>query len=253
MKKLIISVVVVSVLIIFLLITESTLPKKKEEKKENIVTITTKERGNIMNGITLNYHASIKIEKDGKIIYFDPYKITNDLNDADYIFITHSHYDHYSESDIKKVMNENTKFIITSDLESKVKMLGANNITVVIPNKRYVVGDIEFDTVPSYNINKTYHKREYNWVGYNVLIDDDYFFIVGDSDATEDIKKVKCDVIFVPVGGTYTMTDDEAAFLVNEIKPKYAVPIHYGEVGSIKNAEYFVNNLDSSIKGVILK
>ena len=37
-------------------------------------------------------HASIKIISD-KIIYFDPYAINDEVHDADYIFITHDHYD----------------------------------------------------------------------------------------------------------------------------------------------------------------
>ena len=251
MKKLILAVIVISILILALLVLKpNTILKKKKINKSEITT--TKKEKDMMEGVSLNFHASIKIEKEGKVIYFDPYRITEALNDADYIFITHSHYDHYSESDIKKVMNENTKFIVTSDLENKVKMLGAKDITVVLPDNEYKVGDLTFEAVPSYNTNKTYHKREYNWVGYNVLIDGSKYFVVGDSDVTEDIKKVKCDVIFVPVGGTYTMTDNEAAFLVNEMKPKYAVPIHYGVVGSIKNAENFINELDDSIKGIIL-
>lgn len=252
MKKLIIAVIVIGILILALLILKpNTISKKKKINKQETTTTTKKEK-DMMEGVSLNFHASIRIEKEGKVIYFDPYRITEALNDADYIFITHSHYDHYSESDIKKVMNENTKFIVTSDLENKVKMLGAKDITVALPDNEYKVGDLTFKAVPSYNTNKTYHKREYNWVGYNVLIDGSKYFIVGDSDVTEDIKSVKCDVIFVPVGGTYTMTDQEAAKFVNEIKPKYAVPIHYGVVGSRENAVNFIKMLDDSIKGIIL-
>ena len=69
----------------------------------------------------------------------------------------------------------------------------------------------------------------------------------------EDNKKVKCDVAFVPVGGTYTMTASEAADLVNIINPKYAVPIHYGSiVGTKEDANKFVNSLNSGIEGEIL-
>ena len=51
--------------------------------------------------ISINCHSSIKIVSD-KIIYFDPFKIENDVHDADIIFITHDHYDHFSIEDIKK-------------------------------------------------------------------------------------------------------------------------------------------------------
>lgn len=228
---------------------------QKDEKKTVSTTYSEIKEENLMDGISLNYHSSIRIQKVNKVIYFDPYKIDDSLNDADYIFITHSHYDHYSSEDIKKVMNDNTKFVVTSDLETKVISLGvsSDNITIVYPNNNYTVGDLKFDVITSYNIDKSYHKKSYNWVGYNVAIDGNSYYVVGDSDATDELKGVKCDVIFIPVGGVYTMTDDEAAMAVNEIEPKYAVPIHYGEVGSITNAENFVSKLNDGIKGVILK
>lgn len=229
-------------------------PVSNTENKIETTTNKAKEK-DIMDGITVNYHASIRFEKNNKIIYFDPFKIENNLNDADYIFITHSHYDHYSESDIKKVMKDDTKFIITSDLEDKVKALGisSNNVTVAYPEEKYTVGSLNFNTIPAYNINKSFHKKSYNWVGYNVNIDGTKYYIVGDSDATDELKNVKCDVIFIPVGGTYTMNDEEAATVVNEMNPKYAVPIHYGESGSRANADAFVNKLNDDIKGIILK
>lgn len=209
----------------------------------------------MLKGISVNYHASIRFDKENIIIYFDPYKIKDYKNDANYIFITHSHYDHYSKDDIKKVMNSNTKFIITSDLKEKVINLGIleKNIFVVYPNKNYVLDNINFDTIPAYNLDKQFHKKISNWVGYNILLDGNRYYIVGDSDVTEELQKVKCDVMFTPVGGIYTMNDEEAAIIVNKMKPKYAIPIHYDEVGSKQNAENFIMRLNENIKGVILK
>ncbi len=258
MKKIGWILIIVIVLLVGTLIFYNFIGKEKEvETKENKTTgvpVTEKKEENIMDNITVNYHASIRIEKNEKTIYFDPFKINSASNDADYIFITHSHYDHYSESDIKKVMKNDTKFIVTSDLESKIISLGISkdNLTVVYPNESYAVDDIKFDTIPSYNTNKTYHKKSYNWVGYNVEINGVKYYVVGDSDVTDEFKAVNCDVIFVPVGGTYTMTDSEAAKAVNEMKPKYAVPIHYGETGSKANAENFISNLNASVKGVLV-
>ena len=48
------------------------------------------------------------------------------------------------------------------------------------------------------------------------------------------------------------MTREEAVILTNTIKPKYAIPIHYGlAVGSIEDAKYFVNNIDKEIESKI--
>lgn len=260
MKRIGLILIVVVILLIGSLIFYNYYNKEentetKEKKTTDAVMTTKKKVESEMDGITINYHASIKMEKAGKVIYFDPFKIDNLLNDADYVFITHSHYDHYSEEDIKKVMKDDTKFIITSDLESKVINLGVSkeNIKVVYPNQSYIIDEIKVDTVPSYNINKTYHKKSYNWVGYNVNIGGIKYYIVGDSDVTDEFKSVKCDVIFVPVGGTYTMTNKEAAEAINEMKPKYAVPVHYGETGSKENAENFIKEINEDIKGMILK
>ena len=249
-------IILISGLIVYKYVYNKEKQNNGEINKTNAITTTKKiKEENLMDGISLNYHSSIRIEKENVIIYFDPFKIDFTLNDANYIFITHSHYDHYSESDIKKVMKDDTKFIVTSDLENKIINLGVskNNIFIVYPNEEYVVDDLKFETVSAYNINKTYHKKSYNWVGYNLDLDGTKYYVVGDSDVTEELKNIKCDVIFIPVGGTYTMTDKEAASLINEITPKYAIPIHYGETGSKINAENFVNALNNDIKGVILK
>ncbi|HCC03356.1 MAG TPA: MBL fold metallo-hydrolase [Clostridiales bacterium] len=207
----------------------------------------------MLENIQVLYHSSIKINIE-KVIYIDPFKIEDDSHDADIIFITHSHYDHYSEEDIKKIIKENTKIIVTSDLKEKAESItNSKNIIIVQPNEKYCVEGISFETIPAYNINKKFHPKQNNWVGYVIELNGLKYYIAGDTDITDENKKVKCDVAFVPVGGTYTMTSKEAADLVNIIKPKIAVPIHYGSVvGTKQDATDFVNLLDERIDGKIL-
>ena len=208
----------------------------------------------MLNNIEVLYHSSIRINKE-KTIYIDPFKIDRNYNDADIIFITHDHYDHYSEEDIDKVINESTVIVIPEELLTKVLKKGINKeaIVTVEPNKKYMVQGIKFETVPAYNTNKTFHPKENDWVGYVIELNDIRYYIAGDTDITEENKKVKCDVAFVPVGGTYTMDFKEAAQLVNEIQPKVAVPIHYGSiVGTKQDAEEFIKLLNQNIKGTIL-
>lgn len=208
----------------------------------------------MLEGVKVLYHSSIKMNKD-KVIYVDPYKITKKFSDADIIFITHSHYDHFSEEDINKVRNENTVIVVPEDLHTKVLEDGFNpqNVIGVKPNENHNVGDVNFETVCSYNINKPFHPKENNWVGYVISLKGERYYIAGDTDINDDVKKVKCDIAFVPVGGTYTMTHDEAAELINVIKPKIAVPIHYGSVAGTKDdAKKFVRELRPNIQGIIL-
>ena len=208
----------------------------------------------MLNNIEVLYHSSIRINKE-KTIYIDPFKIDRNYNDADIIFITHDHYDHYSEEDIDKVINENAVIVIPEELLTKVlkKGINKNAIITVEPNQKYMVQGIKFETVPAYNTNKIFHPKENGWVGYVIEINGIKYYIAGDTDITEENKKVKCDVAFVPVGGTYTMDFKEAAQLVNQIQPKVAVPIHYGSVvGTKQDAEEFIKLLHTNVKGVIL-
>lgn len=208
----------------------------------------------MLENIEVLCHASIKFNRE-KIIYFDPFKIEKEYHDADIIFITHSHYDHFSEEDIQKVKKLDTKIVVTKDLYDRTKKLGfkEENILEVIPNKNYYMDNITIKTIPAYNTNKNFHPKENNWVGYLIEINGITYYIAGDTDITEENQKVRCDVAFVPVGGTYTMTAQEAAELVNIINPKVAVPVHYGSiVGTKQDATNFIRLLHPKIEGIIL-
>lgn len=204
----------------------------------------------MLENIQVLCHSSIKIN-EGKVIYFDPFKINKQYNDADIIFITHDHYDHYSEEDIDKVIKPDTTIVMPEGMQVKLLKKGVknSNIITVEPEKTYVVEGLKFETIPAYNINKAFHPKDNGWVGYILEIDGIRYYIAGDTDITEENKRVKCDIAFVPVGGTYTMDFKEAAELVNEIKPKVAVPIHYGSiVGTSEDAINFQKLLNPEIK-----
>ena len=208
----------------------------------------------MLENIEVLYHSSIRISKE-KTIYIDPYKIEKNYNDADLVFITHNHYDHYSEEDIDKVIKSETVFVAPESLLDALLNKGIKNnyIITVEPNRRYTAKEIKFETVPAYNINKKFHPKENNWVGYIIEINRIRYYVAGDTDITDENKNIKCDVAFLPVGGTYTMNYKEAASLANILKPKIAVPIHYGSVvGTMQDAQDFIELLDKDIKGISL-
>lgn len=207
-----------------------------------------------IENIEILCHSSIRI-KNKNIIYIDPFKIEKNYNDADLIFITHDHYDHYSEEDIDKVINKDTIIIVPDGLLTKLlkKEIDKDRIVVVKPNNEYKIDEVSFETIPAYNINKKFHPKENGWVGYIINLDSTKYYIAGDTDITEENQKVNCDIAFVPVGGTYTMDYIEAASLVNKIEPKVAIPIHYGSiVGTKQDAANFIKLLNTNIKGIIL-
>lgn len=216
----------------------------------------------MLENIKVLCHSSIRFEdKENGIIYFDPYEIDKNYNDADYIFITHSHYDHFSPEDISKVKKDTTKIIVPNEMNNDeeiritIEDLGfaKDDIFYVVPDSYYLIDDLNFEVIVAYNASKNFHPKEKEWVGYIIHLNDVSYYIAGDTDITKENKKVKCDVAFVPIGGTYTMTAKEAAKLVNEINPKIAVPIHYGLiVGTKEDANIFKENLNSGIKCEIM-
>ncbi len=208
----------------------------------------------MLENIEVLCHSSIKFYKE-KVIYIDPFKIDKNYNDADIIFITHDHYDHYSEDDIDKIKKDDTVIVAPEELLTKLLRKGFRQdyIIIVEHNEKYIVESIKFETVPAYNTNKQFHPKENGWVGYIIEIKGIRYYIAGDTDITEENKQVKCDVAFVPVGGTYTMDFKEAAYLINEIKPQVAVPIHYGSiVGTNQDATDFSKLLHPEIECKIL-
>lgn len=73
----------------------------------------------MLDNIQVLNHSSIKFNM-GKVIYFDPFKIDKEYKDADFIFITHDHYDHYSEDDIDKIIKDDTTIVAPEELLTKL-------------------------------------------------------------------------------------------------------------------------------------
>jgi L-ascorbate metabolism protein UlaG (beta-lactamase superfamily) len=208
----------------------------------------------LLMGVSHLKQSTIRIQSNkNEVIYFDPIQINGTPGDADVIFISHSHYDHFSVEDIKKLAKMDTVLVMPEDCVKAAKEAGLTNSVTVRPSRSYEVKGLKFNTVPAYNINKHFHKKESNWVGYVVNINDTSYYFAGDTDFIPEMKDIKASVVFLPVGGTYTMTSKEAVEAANTINPLVAVPIHFGDiVGTADDATNFINGLNSTIKGIIL-
>lgn len=183
---------------------------------------------NISN-IEVNTQSSIKMIFD-KIIYFDPYKIEDNKHDADIIFITHNHYDHMDSESINKIKNDNTIIIAPKSMKEIIEKLSFKDYIFLEPNEEINIENFNIKTIPAYNIEKTFHPRENNWLGYIVTYKNITYYIAGDTDKTIDNESVKCDIAFIPIGGHFTMDVIEASELIRIINPKIVIPIHYGSI-----------------------
>ena len=194
---------------------------------------------------------SIRIRYEDWVIYVDPFEMKEEPKDADFIFITHNHYDHYSPDDIEKVQCEKTTLIVPEKMVSRAQDLPgfAGRVEGVKADTYHCVEDLEFETVPAYNMNKDFHQKSAGFVGYILCLGDHRVYIAGDTDATPEANEVDCDIALVPIGGTYTMDAHEAAQLINHLQPKVAIPTHYGSVvGSPADAAVFAKEVKFPVK-----
>lgn len=179
-------------------------------------------------------HACIKVS-GSKIVYVDPYQIEGGET-ADIILITHDHYDHLSEEDIRKIQDEKTVIVVPAAASGKVE----GNIKTVERGETVTVEGVKIKAVPAYNIGKRFHPKEKSHVGYVFEMDGVTYYHAGDTDHIPEMRNIRPDVAFLPVGGTYTMNAEEAAQAAKDIQAGVTVPMHWGSiVGSRRDAETF--------------
>ena len=206
-----------------------------------------------LDNITVNTQSSIRIA-GSKILYFDPFQIAAASHDADIIFITHEHYDHFEPESIAKIKKEETFLITPESMKKKVLSesgVESDKCVFYNPGETHELEGIVIETIPAYNKLKPFHPKGKKWQGYIVTMDDVRYYVAGDTDVNEDIQKVECDVALIPIGGHYTMDKKQAADYIANLKPKAVIPTHFGSiVGKPEDGSDFKNYLESMDKNI---
>ena len=193
-------------------------------------------------------HDCFRLDRPGGPIYWDPYQIEKGP-EASLILITHDHYDHCSPEDVAKIQGPDTVLITESDAAEKL----SGKVAALLPGQKGKVGDVEIAAVPAYNLNKDFHPRGNDWLGFIVMVDGVTIYHAGDTDYIPEMDGYKVDIALLPVSGTYVMTAEEAVAAALAIGPKLAIPMHYGAiVGDDDDAKRFAAGLEGIIPVKIL-
>lgn len=184
-------------------------------------------------------HASFRLSNGQSVAYIDPWKIPTEPHDADVVFVSHSHYDHCSPPDIEKVSHEDTAIIAPAET---IQQLSAAN--AVAPGECLTIKTITIEAVAAYNVGKTFHPKSNAWCGAVFTFDAKQIYYAGDTDLIPEMSDLReVDVALLPVGGTYTLSAEEAVAACRSIEPRVAIPYHWGDiVGSESDAERFRAN-----------
>ena len=191
-------------------------------------------------------HDGFKLKKE-KVVYIDPYQLASAAEPGDLVCVTHEHSDHLSPQDLAKVVTPQTTVVTIAACAEAVKALRPKIVRVVEAGDRAEVDGIAVEAVPAYNTTKfrspgnPFHPQADGKVGFVLTIGGIRIYHAGDTDEIPEMARLKdVDVALLPVSGTYVMTSAEAAKACDAIRPKLAIPMHYGAiVGSGADAEAF--------------
>jgi len=201
--------------------------------------------------ITWLGHDGFKIESGGETLVIDPFKLKHNVP-ADYVLISHEHFDHLNVDDLKKVVKPKETIVVSiAAAKEEVNKVSPKEFRVVKPGDRIKIGVFDVRAVPAYNTNKfaepgkPFHPKQDGKVGYVVTTKSGVsIYHTGDSDLIPEMDDLRPEIALLPVSGTYVMTVDEAVQAVSRIKPKIAIPMHYGSiVGSEEDAKKFKNSV----------
>ncbi len=200
-------------------------------------------------------HASIKLQTPSKTVYIDPWsEVIEEFEKADIIVSTHDHFDHFDLEAIEKLRKEDTLLLCTKqsedsvpeDLEYKIIETGSSVET----------GGVVFKGVEAYNIDKfreenmPFHPKGF-CVGLVFELDGLKIYYASDTDSVPEMEQLKDEDIglaFLPIGGKYTMNQEEALEAVDMIEPERVVPMHYGVVdGTEADPEKFKENVEKEV------
>jgi len=179
-------------------------------------------------------HATVLIRGE-RTVMVDPWKVSGG-EQVDLVLVTHGHFDHCSPEDVAKVSGPQTEVVAPADAAAKL----GEGVKTILPGEAVNVAGVKVEAVPAYNVGKSFHPKDNRWVGYVVTMGGERVYVAGDTDRTAEMDAVKADVALLPVGGTYTMTAEEAAGAADAMGVSLAIPIHFGDVvGSEADARRF--------------
>jgi L-ascorbate metabolism protein UlaG (beta-lactamase superfamily) len=183
-------------------------------------------------------HASFRLEAEDAVVYVDPWKISSPRGDADVVFVSHAHFDHFNPEDVAAVSGTSLLAVGPADVVEQIP--GGR---VLKPGERADLGGVVIEGVRAYNVDKDFHPRSNDWLGAVIALGGVRVYYAGDTDCIPEMRQLaSVDLALLPVGGTYTMNATEAAEACGTIGPRMSVPYHWGDiVGSEADARAFVD------------
>ena len=178
----------------------------------------------LLDGITWFRGSSVRIRRAGVDIYVDPLQ-GNGRSQADFILLTHPHYDNFSEDGIERVRTPATVVIAPASMKKQI----GDADHFLRPGDMLQLDRLDVLAMPAHNVEKKFHTPEDGWLGYVFTVGGTTYYHAGDTDYLPSMAGIRCDVTFLPCGGQYTMGIEDAARAAEACGASVVVPIHWSE------------------------
>ncbi len=191
--------------------------------------------------------ACIKAKGKAASVVFDPYSAEftglKPLKiDANIVCVTHDHQDHNYVEAVKGVDDA---------LPSGSEDSSGRRPFVISGPGEYEKSQVNIVGISSFHDDKNGAERGKNTI-YLATVDEINIVHLGDLGQSklsqEQIEERSlCDVLFIPVGGVYTIDAKEAPDIIAQLEPKIVVPIHY----KIPGLKFNLTPVDNVLKPMV--
>ncbi|ASJ13214.1 MBL fold metallo-hydrolase [Thermococcus thioreducens] len=173
-------------------------------------------------------HACFWVETNGVRLLIDPYPEVDDdrIGEVDYILITHEHVDHYGKVELLSRLR-NAEVIGPKPVYMMAISDGVTRVREIEEGQT-----LELENGVRVTAVYMEHPSSQYPVGY-IIEGDKTLFHTGDTYSTPALQKLrgKVDVLLVPISGRSTANEREAAQIIEDIRPRIVIPMHYGTYG----------------------
>ena len=117
----------------------------------------------------------VEIAQPAVSFAFDPFDLRGEVTPVDYVFVSHSHFDHCDISSIRKLLGPKSRVIAPPCCHSELQEF-TDQLDIYTGTDKVAIGKITYWAIPAYNLdkfrtpNEVFHPKELGGVGFVVEI-----------------------------------------------------------------------------------
>lgn len=167
-------------------------------------------------------HGSFVIEST-PLIYINPWRVSQSAFHADVILVGHDHYEHCSVADIRKLRASHTQIISNERVATLME-----GVRVLRPWQSISIDRASIKAIPAYSPEHPKHPPEDGGLGFVISMHYHDIYYVGDSQLIPEMRVLRPDILILPIDDNGTLSIDAAVQLVDQMRPRWAIPCNWG-------------------------